>query len=112
VIDTPAPNANVARSLVIAGWALDVDDQTGTGIDAVHVWAYPARGGAPIFVGAASYGGARPDVAGIYGERFRNSGYGIVVDALPPGTYDVAVFAWSTVKSGFIPAKVVRVTVR
>jgi hypothetical protein len=112
VIDTPAPNANVARSLAVAGWALDVDDRVGTGIDAVHVWAYPAQGGDPIFVGAASYGGARPDVAGIYGDRFRNSGYGISVDSLPPGTYDVAVFAWSTVKGGFIPAKVVRVTVR
>ncbi len=111
-IDTPAPNANVARSLVIAGWALDVDGQTGTGIDAVHVWAYPAGGGDPIFVGAASYGGARPDVARIYGERFRKSGYGIVVDSLPPGTYNLAVFAWSTAKGGFIPAKVVRVTVR
>jgi hypothetical protein len=112
VIDTPAPNANVARSLVIAGWALDVDHQSGTGIDAVRVWAYPARGGDPVFVGAASYGGARPDVAAVYGERFTKSGYGIVVDSLPRGTYDLAVFAWSTVKNGFIPARVVRVTVR
>jgi sugar lactone lactonase YvrE len=112
VIDTPAPNAKVARSFVIAGWALDVDDQVGTGIDALHVWAYAAGGGDPIFIGAASYGGVRTDVAGVYGERFTNSGYGIVVDSLPPGTYDLAVFAWSTVKNGFIPAKVVRVTVR
>ncbi|MEO7889898.1 MAG: hypothetical protein ABIW19_07840 [Vicinamibacterales bacterium] len=56
--------------------------------------------------------GARPDVTAVYGDRFRNSGYGIGVDSLTPGDYDLAVFAWSTVKDGFVPAKVVRVTVR
>jgi len=60
----------------------------------------------------AVYGGPRPDVAGIYGERFRNSGYGIGVDGLEPGTYELAVFAYSTIKGRFVPAKTVRVTVR
>jgi hypothetical protein len=69
-------------------------------------------GGSPIFLGTAGYGGARPDVASIYGTRFRPSGYGLTVDGLPPGTYDLAVFAWSNVSSGFAPARVVRVTVR
>lgn len=111
-IDTPAANAAVGGSFAIAGWAIDLDDRVGTGIDTLHVWAYPAGGGDPIFVGAAAYGGARPDVAAIYGDRFRHSGYGIGVDALPPGEYDLAVFAWSVVKDGFVPAKVMRVTVR
>jgi Viral BACON domain len=111
-IDTPTANASVGRSFSIGGWAIDLDDRVGTGIDAVHVWAYPASGGDPVFLGATAYGRARPDVATIYGARFSNSGYGILVDSLPPGRYDVAVFAWSTVKNGFVPAKVVRVTVR
>jgi hypothetical protein len=34
------------------------------------------------------------------------------VQNLEPGTYDIAVFAWSTVTQGFVPAKVVRVTVK
>ena len=34
------------------------------------------------------------------------------VDGLAPGTYDLAVFAYSTVTGGFVPAKTVRVTVR
>jgi hypothetical protein len=111
-IDTPIANATVGRAFSIGGWAIDLDDRVGTGIDTLHVWAYPAGGGDPIFVGSTVYGGARPDVATIYGDRFTNSGYGIIVDSLPPGQYDVAVFAWSTVKDGFVPAKVVRVTVR
>jgi hypothetical protein len=111
-IDTPTTNATVGRAFSIGGWAIDLDDRVGTGIDTLHVWAYPADGGDPIFLGATAYGGARPDVAAIYGDRFALSGYGIVVDTLPPGQYDVAVFAWSTAKDGFVPAKVVRVTVR
>jgi hypothetical protein len=66
----------------------------------------------PIFVGAATYGGARPDVAAVYGDRFLNSGYGMTVQGLAPGTYDLAVFAYSTVTGGFVPANTVRVTVR
>jgi hypothetical protein len=51
-------------------------------------------------------------VAAIFGPQFTKSGYGLIVDSLSPGTYDLAVFAWSTVQGRFVPAKVVRVTVR
>jgi hypothetical protein len=56
--------------------------------------------------------GARPDVAAIYGDEFRDSGYGPIVDGLPPGTYELAVFGWSLAKHGLLPAKLVPVTVR
>jgi hypothetical protein len=78
----------------------------------VHVWAYPALGGPPIFLGAAEYGGARRDVAEIYGARFQNSGFGLSFGSLAPGTYDLAVFAYSTVRGEFVPAKTVRVVIR
>ena len=91
--------------------AVDLDDEVGTGVDTLHVWAYPAEGGDPIFIGPTTYGGARPDIAAVFGDRFKNSGYGIMVESLPPGTYDLAVFAWSTMRHGFVPATVVRVTV-
>ena len=65
-----------------------------------------------MFLGMAAYGGARPDVAAIHGDRFRNSGYDFVVAGLPAGPHDVAVFAWSNVSGGFVPAQVVRITVR
>jgi hypothetical protein len=48
----------------------------------------------------------------VYGGHARDSGYGITVDSLPPGTYDIAVFAWSTTTRQFAPAKVVRVLVK
>ncbi len=107
VVDITAP--------FVAGWAADLDSPDGTGVDGLHVWAYPvgASGNAqPIFVDVAAYGGARPDVAAVYGDRFLHSGYGVSVNNLAPGTYDLALFAWSTVKHDFLPAKVVRVTIR
>ena len=114
VIDYPAigDEAGGIRPLLVAGWAIDTDADAGTGVDTVHVWAYPADGREPLFLGAAAYGGVRPDVAAIYGSRFEHSGYGLLVDSLPPGSYDLAVFAWSAVTFDFVPARVVRVTVR
>jgi hypothetical protein len=100
----------------VAGWAADFDSPTGSGVSTIHVWAYPvdASGmrGAPVFVGVAAYGGDRLDVAAIYGDRFRNTGFGIQISDLPPGTYDIALFPWSTVRGGFAAATIVRVEVK
>ena len=95
----------------LAGWAADLDSTAGTGISAIHVWAYPVGTpkADPIFVGPATYGAERPDVAAVYGERFLKSSYGIGLDTLAPGTYDIAVFAWSDARRGWLPATVVRV---
>jgi photosystem II stability/assembly factor-like uncharacterized protein len=121
IVDLPAPAQGrgpivVGGAFFLAGWAADLDSTQDRGVDTVHVWAYPVSeaGGReqPSFLGAATYGGARPDVAAVYGDRFTNSGYGMVVSGLAPGTYDVAVFAFSTVVGNFAPATVVRVVVR
>ena len=56
--------------------------------------------------------GHRPDVAAVYGERFRGSGYGLRVEGLAPGSYDLAVFAWSSARHAWLPAKVVRIEVK
>ena len=99
----------------VAGWAADFDSPSGTGIGGIHVWAYPVTAsghGNPIFVDAAAYGGARPDVAAAFGDRFLNSGYGLFVRNLPPGTYDLALFPWSVATSDFLPATLVRIVVR
>jgi hypothetical protein len=122
IVDLPAPAAQgrgpivTGTSFFLAGWAADLDSTVDRGVDAVHVWAYPVTGAGerdqPIFLGPAVYGGARPDVAAVYGDRFTDTGYGLIVQGLAPGTYDVAVFAYSTVREDFAPAKVVRMTVR
>ena len=112
VIDTPRSQQDLAQPFALGGWAADLDAPAGTGIDALHVWAYPLTGGAPVFLGTATYGGARPDVAAVHGDQFRDSGFGVLVQGLTPGNYDLAVFAWSGVSGGFVPAQVVRVTAR
>ena len=112
VIDSPRSQQDVAQPFVLAGWAADLSAAQGTGIATVHAWAYPLTGGPPVFLGATAYGGARPDVAAVHGDEFEASGFGLVVQGLSPGHYDVAVFAWSTEKADFAPAKVVRITVR
>ena len=105
-------SAGVAVAAVIAGWAADLDSADGTGVQMIHVWAYPVGGGAPRFVADAAYGGSRPDVAAVFGDRFRDSGFGLRVEGLPPGAYDIAIFAWSTARQAWLPAKVVSVVVR
>ena len=112
VIDIPRSSQEVVQPFALGGWAADLTATAGTGIAAVHAWAYPLAGGPPVFLGATSYGGARPDVAAVYGEPFRNSGFGLVVQGLTHGEYDLAVFAWSSEAADFVPAKVVRVTAR
>jgi hypothetical protein len=110
-VDLPSPNASLGQPFLVAGWAIDRGSGSGTGVDAIHVWAFPLSGGGPIFLGAASYGGTRPDVGGIFGSRFTNSGFGLMAAGLNPGTYDVVVYARSTVTGTFNNARVVRVTV-
>jgi hypothetical protein len=112
VIDTPAFQQDVAQPFALAGWAADLDAPRGTGITTLHAWAYPLAGGPPVFLGAASYGGARPDVAGAHGDQFKDSGFGLTVRDLMPGNYDLAIFPWSRSRADFLPATVVRVTVR
>lgn len=112
VIDAPRSQQEFTGPFALGGWAADLDAATGTGINTVHVWAYPLTGGAPVFLGVAAYGGARPDVAAVHGAQFGNSGYDLAVQGLRPGPYDLAVFGWSSVSNGFVPAQVVRVTVR
>jgi len=116
IVDVPAHLTRADQTFVVAGWAADLDSGVDSGVGTVHVWAYPVDASGnrldPIFIGHAAYGFARPDVAEIFGDRFKNSGYGIVVNTLPPGTYDLAVFAYSTVVNNFTPARVVRVVVR
>lgn len=112
VIDTPRWQQDAPQPFLLAGWAADFDATIGTGVDILHVWAYPLTGGAPVFLGAAAANGTRPDVAAVHGAQFRESGFGLLVQGLTPGNYDLAVFPWSTAHRDFLPAELVRVTVR
>jgi len=122
-VDTPTNGSTVSTPFLFAGWAFDTDSLGYTsGVDAVHVWAYPSGGAAPIFLGVASYGGYRGDAAYRFGPSscfygdspcgFAYSGFGLNVDSLPAGTYRLVAFAHSSVTGRFDVSKYVDVTVR
>jgi fibronectin-binding autotransporter adhesin len=94
----------------IAGWALRGLSVDSVGNDAIHAWALPAAGGAPVFVGAAPGRVARPDVAAFFGGEFLNSGFDFT-GTLAPGTYDLIVFARNVRTLKFDQSLVIRITV-
>jgi hypothetical protein len=112
-IDLPGNNSAVGTSFMVAGWAIDQNARTGPGVDAIHVWAYPnpGSGAAPRFVAATTTAASRPDVAAIFGANALRSGYNLI-GTLPPGVYDLVVYAHSTATNTFNNAQVARITVR
>jgi hypothetical protein len=109
-IDTPRAASTVSTPFEVAGWAVDRQG-AGTGVDAVHVWAFPATGGAPTFIGAGT-SVSRPDVAAALGDpRFTPSGYSVIAATLPRGQYTLVVYARSTVTGGFSIMRLVQVIV-
>jgi hypothetical protein len=109
-IDIPQANESVSTSVRVAGWALE-ESAVDAGIDAVHVWAYPVAGGAPMFVGATTTFIPRPDVAAQLGGEFLRSGFD-VTGTLPAGTYDLLVVVRNAVTHVFDSRRVVRITVQ
>jgi glucose/arabinose dehydrogenase len=111
-VDLPANGATVDPSFVVAGWAIDAAAAEGAGVDAVHVWAFPASGADPTFLGSAAYGVNRPDVAAVFGINFERSGYWLDAAGLVPGRYLVVVFARSVPAGMFNQSRSVEVVVR
>ena len=67
-IESPVAGG-VGQPMQVSGWAVDGAATSGTGMDAVHVYAHPAAG-SPVFLGAATYGVSRPDIGASLGSRF------------------------------------------
>jgi hypothetical protein len=112
-VDIPSPAATVLVPFRVAGWAIDRMATANAGIDAVQVWAYPADGSAPIFVGAAALSVPRPDVATAFGSQYAGSGFELMVTGgLEPGNYRLGVFARRFSTQQYAPASMVSVTVR
>ncbi len=101
-VDTPTNNASVPASFAVNGWAIDLTAPSGTGVNAVHVWAYPVLGGSPLFVGAAQLGITRTDVANAFGARALSSGFTVPATLpLPKGSWVLHIFARSTATGTF-----------
>ena len=82
----------------------------GPGVLTVHVWAYPANGGDPTFVGS-NYGRPRSDVAALFGSSYLNSGYQMTVKGLPVGAYILRASAYDLRTGDFSLVAERRVTV-
>jgi hypothetical protein len=105
VIDTHRDGAVLNPNFYVAGWAIDAAAKTGTGVDAIHVWAIPQNGSPNKFLGVATYGDSRPDLGNAFGARFTNSGWHLDVTGLAPGLYTIAVYAHSTVSGSFTDSR-------
>jgi hypothetical protein len=110
-IDAPSP-APAGGAFVVVGWMLDLGAATGSGVDAVHVWAHPATGGTPRFLGSATMGGLRPEVAAVHGPQFAAAGFELTAPPLPAGVYDIAVHGLRPASGMFDMSSAVRVTIR
>jgi hypothetical protein len=110
-VGLPADKGTVSGPFLIAGWAIDSAAPSGSGVDAIHAWAWPAAGGGPIFLGATTTDAMRPDVAAIFGARFLVSGFNLDAPALPPGTYVLAVYAHSAATGTFNQVRTLTVVV-
>jgi hypothetical protein len=123
-IDLPQAEQTIAApEFDVDGWSIDRNVEStaiaGSGVDSLHVYAYPnpgTTGGPPIFLGVATVGKIRPDVAALYGSRYETSGYGLHVDrataGLAPGVYNIVVHSHSTVTGTFTTNALVRVTLQ
>ncbi|MSQ24654.1 MAG: hypothetical protein EXR58_08980 [Chloroflexi bacterium] len=102
-VDAPAPNTRVsgASTVLITGWAVDRGATAGTGVDMVHIYL-DGPTGVGAFVGPATYGAPRPDVAAALGSpRFTNSGWSTswLPAGLAPGEHVLYIYAYSNVTS-------------
>jgi hypothetical protein len=109
------------HSALIVGWALDPQAWTGSGVGAVHVWArrrgaacsVPGAGcDAPVFLGVATRGLSRPDVAAAHGAEFGDAGFALTGVLPEAGEWEITAYVWIDRTGRFEDARSVRVVVR
>jgi RHS repeat-associated protein len=109
-VDTPSETVQ-PQPFALSGWAVDLGAASGTGVDAVHVWALSDAGGDAEFWGAATYGTNRPEVAAYFGRPgFANSGWTLPVTGHLAGAYQVIAYTHSAVTGRFSRAFVVHLS--
>jgi hypothetical protein len=78
-IATPTWNqqfGNGGVGMNMNGYAVDLSSQSGTGIDAVHVWTVDVLTGTPTFLGSATLGLFNAQSAA-FGANFQNGGFSL-----------------------------------
>jgi hypothetical protein len=115
-LEEPTSGVTIGSPYEFSGWAVDLAASSGTGVDKVHIWAFPDDGG-PIdwdtgtFMGNAAYGATRTDISGLYGTQFESSGFSLSsTKRLPAGDYIFIAYARSTVTGTFNNSQSVNAT--
>lgn len=100
-----------APTFGLDGYAMDLRASTGAGVSTVHVWAFPDAGSTPVFLGAVTPSTCRPELVTTFSHQFGCSGWSLSGLSLPPGTYTIAAYALSTASGGFLPPRLVTLTI-
>ena len=96
----------------VTGYAVDLNSQSGTGIDAVHVWVVDAATNGTTFLGGATLGLANAQSA-VFGANFANGGFSLTNGvAMTPGLKYVLVYSHSVGAGAFNLARIVGVFVQ
>ncbi|MBA7659158.1 hypothetical protein ES703_67131 [subsurface metagenome] len=93
-IDRPTSGETVSGSYTVAGWALDLNSTSGTGIDSVKVYLDGAMASGTL-LGDATFT-SRPDVAAYFGNsELTNSGFKLTWDTttVSKGSHVLYVYA-------------------
>ena len=104
VIESPKTGANPNPVITVAGTARDGRAITGTGIEAVHVWARRVDG--------IRDPGSLSDVTFLGAAALTGDNYRLVSTPLAPGTYQIEVYAWVARQGTWAPAATVIIAVR
>ena len=107
-IEIPSPG-DVMLPFRIAGWAVDLSAEKGTGVDRVEILDDGCEG---TVIGIATYGIHRSDVGATFGSPFAPSGWQFLVETLSPGRYALGVRARSTVTAEFNQCQSLSVNVK
>jgi fibronectin type 3 domain-containing protein len=96
-INTPGDGQTIAGHFLIGGWAIHEAAASGTGVNQVHIYFDGGPGSGARGV-AATYGIRRDDVAAVFGDRYRYSGYHFELESseLSIGQHTIYVYAHST----------------
>lgn len=96
-IEQPPAGAVVGGLITLSGFAIDLASAAGTGIDMVYVYL-DGSSATGAFIGQATYGLNRPDMAAQYGARYGPSGWELAWDtsAAAPGMHQLYLYAHHT----------------
>ncbi|HZT08905.1 MAG TPA: kelch repeat-containing protein [Chloroflexota bacterium] len=100
-LDAPAENATLRDPAVATGWAADLADSSGSGIDAVHIYLDGEAGGTGVGLGEATTGLPRPDVAAAYGQARERSGWSFPIDLRTASLGGHALYVYAHTRCGW-----------